>query len=34
VHLPGIFTRRVIALTAEQAGDKQIQKTDCAAISN
>ncbi|NBM16116.1 CoA transferase subunit A [Streptomyces sp. GC420] len=26
VHLPGIFVQRVVALTAEQAADKQIEK--------
>jgi len=26
VHLPGIFVHRVVALTAEQAADKQIEK--------
>ncbi|MER7673215.1 CoA transferase subunit A [Kitasatospora sp. NPDC096128] len=26
VHLPGVFVQRVVALTAEQAGDKQIEK--------
>ncbi|WP_031508978.1 CoA transferase subunit A [Streptomyces megasporus] len=26
VHLPGVFVRRVVALTPEQAGDKKIEK--------
>jgi 3-oxoacid CoA-transferase subunit A len=26
VHLPGIFVQRVIALTPEQAADKQIER--------
>lgn len=26
VHLPGVFVQRVVVLTAEQAGDKQIEK--------
>ncbi|SDP21534.1 3-oxoacid CoA-transferase subunit A [Streptomyces sp. cf386] len=26
VHLPGIFVQRVVALTADQAGDKRIEK--------
>ncbi|MEU8707431.1 CoA transferase subunit A [Streptomyces sp. NPDC048565] len=26
VHLPGIFVQRVVALTPEQAGDKQVEK--------
>jgi 3-oxoacid CoA-transferase subunit A len=26
VHLPGVFVQRVVALTAEQAADKRIER--------
>ncbi|MYR56929.1 3-oxoacid CoA-transferase subunit A, partial [Streptomyces sp. SID625] len=31
VHLPGIFVQRVVALTAEQAADKRIEKRTVSA---
>ncbi|MGZ0199193.1 CoA transferase subunit A [Streptomyces sp. RM1] len=33
VHLPGIFVQRVVALTAEQAADKQIERRTVSAPS-
>jgi 3-oxoacid CoA-transferase subunit A len=31
VHLPGIFVQRVVALTPEQATDKQIERRTVSA---
>ncbi|MFI9772503.1 CoA transferase subunit A [Streptomyces sp. NPDC052415] len=31
IHLPGVFVQRVVALTAEQAADKQIEKRTVTA---
>lgn len=32
VHLPGVFVQRVVALTPEQAGDKQIEKVTVTKV--
>jgi 3-oxoacid CoA-transferase subunit A len=33
VHTPGVFVQRVVALTAEQAADKRIEKRTVSAAA-
>ena len=33
VHTPGVYVQRVVALTAEQAADKKIEKRTTAAAT-